>query len=91
MSLRHVFTKLRLHRPQSGMDLKQLAYFVQVADLGSFTRASSLPGVAQQVVALVRELMAKTGRPLPGNRWWPTVLSKRMPVIRPHQGFSPGR
>ena len=39
------------------MDLKQLAYFVQVADLGSFTRASSLLGVAQPALSRqVRQL-----------------------------------
>jgi LysR family nitrogen assimilation transcriptional regulator len=39
------------------MDLKQLAYFVQVADLGSFTRASTLLGVAQPALSRqVRQL-----------------------------------
>ena len=39
------------------MDLKQLAYFVQIADLGSFTRASSLLGVAQPALSRqVRQL-----------------------------------
>ncbi len=39
------------------MDLKQLSYFVQVADLGSFTRASMLLNVAQPALSRqVRQL-----------------------------------
>jgi LysR family nitrogen assimilation transcriptional regulator len=43
------------------MDLKQLAYFVQVAELGSFTRAASVlrvaqPALSRQVRALEVEL-----------------------------------
>ena len=34
-------------RDNVAMDLKQLAYFVQVAELGSFTRAASVLRVAQ--------------------------------------------
>ncbi len=65
----------------AGMDLHQLASFVQVAELGSFTRAARLLGTAQpalsrQVRALETELrqtlFARTGRGVtltePGKR-----------------------
>jgi LysR family nitrogen assimilation transcriptional regulator len=65
----------------AGMDLQQLASFVQVAELGSFTRAARLLGTAQpalsrQVRALETELrqtlFARTGRGVtltePGKR-----------------------
>src|SRR5687768_10888985 len=50
------------HRAENaGMDLKQLDYFVHVAELGSFTRAASVlrvaqPALSRQVRALEVEL-----------------------------------
>ncbi len=42
------------------MDLKQLAYFVQVAELGSFTRASAILNVAQPALSRqIRQLEVK--------------------------------
>jgi LysR family nitrogen assimilation transcriptional regulator len=67
---------------EAGMDLKQLAYFVHVAELGSFTRASVGLGVAQpalsrQVRALEVELrqtlFERTGRGVV-----PTEAGKRL-------------
>ncbi len=47
------------------MDLKQLEYFVQVADLGSFTRASSVLKVAQPALSRqVRALEVELHQPL---------------------------
>lgn len=53
------------------MDLKQLEYFVHVAELGSFTRASSVLGIAQSAlsrqvrlleVELRQNLLSRNGR-----------------------------
>ncbi len=48
-----------------GMDLKQLGYFVQVAELGSFTRASQLLRIAQPALSRqVRALEVELRQPL---------------------------
>jgi LysR family transcriptional regulator, nitrogen assimilation regulatory protein len=47
------------------MDFKQIAYFVQVAELGSFTRAASVLGVAQPALSRqVRALEVELRQPL---------------------------
>jgi LysR family nitrogen assimilation transcriptional regulator len=47
------------------MDLRQLSYFVQVAEVGSFTRAASLAGVAQPALSRqVRQLEVELRQPL---------------------------
>ena len=38
-------------RTMPGMDLKQLDYFVHIAELGSFTRAASVLHVAQPALS----------------------------------------
>ncbi len=57
--------------PRNDMDLKQLAYFVRVAELGSFTRAAialdvAQPALSRQVrlleVELRQSLLARNGR-----------------------------
>jgi LysR family transcriptional regulator, nitrogen assimilation regulatory protein len=49
----------------AGMDFKQMAYFVQVAELGSFTRAASVLGVAQPALSRqVRALEVELRQPL---------------------------
>lgn len=48
-----------------GVDFKQIAYFVQVAELGSFTRAASVLGVAQPALSRqVRSLEVELHQPL---------------------------
>ena len=47
------------------MDLKQLAYFVRVAELGSFTKAAKLIGRSQSAVSLqIDKLERQVGRPI---------------------------
>ena len=64
------------------MDLKQLAYFVQVADFGSFTRASVQLGVAQPALSRqVRQLEIELRQPLferNGRGVTLTVAGKRL-------------
>src|SRR5471032_354105 len=40
-----------MHFPETAMELRQLEYFVHVAELGSFTRASNFLSVAQPVLS----------------------------------------
>ncbi len=58
------------------MDLKQLEYFVRVAELGSFTRAASVLGVVQPALSrqirllekeLGQQLLARTGHGVTAN------------------------
>jgi LysR family nitrogen assimilation transcriptional regulator len=64
------------------MDLKQLEYFVHVADLGSFTKASDLLGVAQSALSRhVRKLEVELGQHLflrDGRGVTPTEAGKRL-------------
>lgn len=64
------------------MDLKQLEYFVHVAELGSFTKASDMLGVAQSALSRhVRKLEVELGQHLflrDGRGVTPTEAGKRL-------------
>ncbi|MGA0570020.1 LysR substrate-binding domain-containing protein [Variovorax sp. VNK109] len=64
------------------MDLKQLEYFVHVAELGSFTKASDLLGIAQSALSRhVRKLEVELGQNLlhrDGRGVSPTEAGKRL-------------
>lgn len=64
------------------MDLKQLAYFVQVVDLGGFSRAARVLGVAQPAISRhVRSLEVELGQSLllrNGRGAAPTEAGKRL-------------
>ena len=66
------------------MDLRQLDYFVHVAELGSFTRAASLLSVAQSALShRVRQLEVELKQPLlyrNGRGVTPTDAGKRLLV-----------
>ncbi len=64
------------------MDLKQLEYFIQVAELGSFTRAAEYLGVAQSALSRhVRKLEVELRQNLlhrDGRGAVPTIAGKRL-------------
>src|SRR5882672_7332336 len=64
------------------MDIKQLDYFVHVADLGSFTKAASLLAIAQSALShQVRQLEIELKQPLlyrNGRGVTPTDAGKRL-------------
>ncbi|RZA14441.1 MAG: LysR family transcriptional regulator, partial [Lysobacteraceae bacterium] len=64
------------------MDLRQLDYFVHVAELGSFTKASDMLGVAQSALSRhVRKLEVEMGQNLlhrDGRGVSPTEAGKRL-------------
>ena len=68
------------------MDLRQLDYFVHVAELGSFSKAASLLSIAQSALSTrVRQLEVELKQPLlhrNGRGVTPTDAGKRLNQIR---------
>jgi LysR family transcriptional regulator, nitrogen assimilation regulatory protein len=68
------------------MDIKKLEYFVQVADLGSFTKAASLLSIAQSALShQVRQLEAELQQTLlyrDGRGVTPTDAGRRLSSMR---------
>lgn len=73
------------------MDFKQLEYFVRVAELGSFTRASRFLGVAQSAlsrqvrfleVALRQNLLIRNGRGVTTTDAGRLLLDHALELIR---------
>ncbi len=58
------------------MDLRQLEYFVHVAELGSFTRASEVLGVAQLGVTPKPESVAQF------DRYMHTEIAKWVTLVK---------
>ncbi len=71
-----------LHRLQTSMDLRQLEYFIHVAELSSFTRAAEVLGVAQSALSRhVRRLEVELRQNLlhrDGRGATPTAAGKRL-------------
>ena len=76
------------------MDLRQLDYFVHVAELGSFSRAASLLAVAQSALShRVRQLEVELKQPLlyrNGRGVVPTEAGKRLLVPSGYVGVKNG-
>lgn len=78
--------RIKTHSPRKGresaIDLKQLEYFVWVAELGSFTRAANILNVVQPALSRqVRLLEEELQQPLlvrTGHGVTPTVAGKRL-------------